>query len=247
MSFSGTQRDGTGLQHRRRATAVNDLSNIGARGQLLIAPSDRLAINATFDHTRQRPDGYTQVVAGVAPTLRTANRQYPQIAADLGYTPPSFNAFDRLTDVDTPLRSYQDLGGSVPERSTGKLAPGWSRRRTAWRYWDWNPSNDRDFIGLPVTTISAAPSKQRQWTQEVRYAGRCRRDFESRCRRLRLSADDRLWIRRSNRSRGRPPRAFSSRRRALAATPGLLDGYGYDQYVAFENVSAALFGQLRGR
>ena len=26
---------------------------------------------------------------------------------------------------------------------------------------------------------------------------------------------------------------------ALAATPGLLDGYGFDQYVAFENVSAA--------
>ena len=40
------------------------------------------------------------MVAGVAPTLRPANRQYPQIAADLGYTPPSFNAFDRVTDVD---------------------------------------------------------------------------------------------------------------------------------------------------
>ena len=42
---------------------------------------------------------------------------------------------------------------------------------TAYRYWNWDPSNDRDFIGLPVTTISAAPSKQNQWTQEVRYAG----------------------------------------------------------------------------
>jgi hypothetical protein len=40
----------------------------------------------------------------------------------------------------------------------------------AWRYWNWDPSNDRDFIGLPVTTISANPSKQRQWTQELRYA-----------------------------------------------------------------------------
>jgi iron complex outermembrane receptor protein len=42
---------------------------------------------------------------------------------------------------------------------------------TAYRYWDWDPSNDRDFIGLPVTSISAAPSRQSQWTQEVRYAG----------------------------------------------------------------------------
>ena len=26
---------------------------------------------------------------------------------------------------------------------------------TAYRYWNWDPSNDRDFIGLPVDTISA--------------------------------------------------------------------------------------------
>ncbi len=123
-----------------------------------------------MDHTRQRPEGYTQVVAGVAPTLRPANRQYPQIAADLGYTPPSFNAFDRVTDIDTPLRSYQDLGGASLTIDW-KLGPGRLTSTTAWRYWDWNPSNDRDFIGLPVTTISAGTSKQRQWTQEIRYAG----------------------------------------------------------------------------
>ena len=51
------------------------------------------------------------------------------------------------------------------------VGPGRLTSTTAWRYWNWNPSNDRDFIGLPVTTISAAPSKQQQWTQEVRYAG----------------------------------------------------------------------------
>ena len=135
---------------------MNDLNNLGVRGQLLFAPSDKLAITVAVDHTRQRPKGYTQVVAGVAPTLRPANRQYPQIAADLGYTPPSFNAFDRLTDVDTPLRSYQDLGGASLNVDW-KLGPGRLTSTTAWRYWNWNPSSDRDFIGLPVTTISAAP------------------------------------------------------------------------------------------
>ena len=103
---------------------MNDLNNLGVRGQLLFAPSDKIAITAAVDNTRQRPEGYTQVVAGVAPTLRTANRQYPQIAADLGYTPPSFNAFDRLTDVDTPLRSYQDLGGaSLTRRLEARAGP----------------------------------------------------------------------------------------------------------------------------
>ena len=138
---------------------MNNLNNLGLRGQLLFTPSDRAAITLAVDHTRQRPEGYTQVVAGVAPTLRPANRQYPQIAADLGYAPPSFNAFDRLTDVDTPMRSYQDLGGASLTLDW-RLGPGRLTSTTAWRYWDWEPSNDRDFIGLAVTAVSAAPSKQ---------------------------------------------------------------------------------------
>ncbi len=241
VSFSGTQRDGTVYNAATRA-AVNDLSNVGARGQLLIAPSDRLAINATFDHTRQRPDGYTQVVAGVAPTLRPANRQYPQIAADLGYTPPSFNAFDRLTDVDTPLRSYQDLGGSSVNIDW-KAGGGQVTSTTAWRYWDWNPSNDRDFIGLPVTTISAAPSKQRQWTQEVRYAGDLATNLNlvAGVFAFRQTIDSNPSFKQEQ---GSAAARFLLAPTALAATPGLLDGYGYDQYVSFENVSAAVFGQV---
>ena len=82
LSFSGTQRDGT-VYNVRTQERVNDLDNAGLRGQLLVAPSDKVAILWPADYSRQRPDGYTQVVAGVAPTLRPANRQYPQIAADL--------------------------------------------------------------------------------------------------------------------------------------------------------------------
>jgi len=83
VSFSGTQRGGT-VENVATREAVNNLSNVGLRGQVLFAPSDNLAVTVSVDHTRQRPDGYTQVVAGVAPTLRPANRQYPQIAAALG-------------------------------------------------------------------------------------------------------------------------------------------------------------------
>ena len=169
------------------------------------------------------------MVAGVAPTLRPANRQFDADRRRLGYTPPSFNAFDRLTDVDTPLRSYQDLGGASLNIDW-KLGPGRLTSTTAWRYWNWNPSSDRDFIGLPVTTISAAPSKQQQWTQEVRYAGDFSRALQ--LRRRRVPASTRRSIRIRSSSRSRAPRAARScwRRRRRAATPGLLDGYGYHQY-----------------
>ena len=209
---------------------------------MLFAPSDRIAVTAAVDHTRQRPEGYTQVVAGVAPTLRPANRQYPQIAADLGYTPPSFNAFDRLTDVDTPLQSYQDLGGSSLTIDW-KVGPGRLNSTTAWRYWDWKPSNDRDFIGLPVTTISAAPSKQQQWTQEVRYAGDLSRSVNvvggAFVFSQKLDSNPSF-----KQEQGSAAARFLLAPSAAAATPGLLDGYGFDQFLAFRNVSAAVFGQV---
>ena len=171
-----------------------------------------------------------------------ANRQYAQIAADLGYTPPSFNAFDRLTDTDTPWRSYQDLGGAslTIERTLG---PGRLTSITAWRYWDWNPSNDRDFIGLPVTTISAGPSKQRQWTQEVRYAGDVSPALNFVAGAFVFPPDARLGPV-IKQEQGAAAARFLLAPSAQAATPGLLDGYGSDQYLKFENVSAALFGQL---
>jgi len=241
LSFSGTQRDGT-LFNTRTQDDVNDLNNLGARGQLVFAPSDAFAVTAAADHTRQRAEGYTQVVAGVAPTLRPPSRQYPQIAADLGYTPPSFNAFDRTTDIDSPLRSYQDLGGASLTIDW-KLGRGRLNSTTAWRYWDWDPSNDRDFIGLPVTTISAGTSKQRQWTQEVRYAGDVSRrlNFVAGTFLYRQEIDSDPVIKQEQ---GAAAARFLLAPTPNAATPGLLDGYGFNQYLKYQNVSAALFGQL---
>ena len=242
LSFSGTQRDGT-VYNVKTQDHVNNLNNLGVRGQVLFAPSDALAITVALDDTRQRPNGYTQLVAGVVPTLRAANRQYAQIAAGLNYAPPSFNSFDRKTDVDTPLRSYQDLGGASLAVDW-KLGPGRLNSTTAWRYWNWDPSSDRDFIGLPVTTISAAPSRQRQWTQEVRYAEDVSRrlNFVVGAFAFRQTLDSDPVFKQEQ---GAAAAAFLLAPSANASTPGLLDGYGYNQTVTYGNTSAAVFGQLQ--
>jgi iron complex outermembrane receptor protein len=241
LSFSGSQRDGT-VYNVRTQQFVNTLNNVGVRGQILFAPSEALAVTFAVDGTRQRPNGYTQVVAGVAPTERPANRQYAAIAASLNYTPPSFNAFDRVTDIDTPLRSNQGLGGTSLNIDW-KLGPGRLTSSTAWRYWNWDSSSDRDFLGLPITTISAAPSKQRQWTQEVRYAGNV-------TKRANFVAGVFVFHQTLNsdpafkQEQGAAAAAFLLAPSAAAATPGLLDGYGYNQTVRYGNTSAAGFGQL---
>jgi iron complex outermembrane receptor protein len=242
ISFSGTGRDGT-VYNVRTEQRVNNLNNVGVRGQLLFAQSDRIAVTLAVDATRQHPDGYTQVVEGVAPTLRPANRQYTAIAASLHYTPPSFNAFDRLTDIDTPLRSNQDLGGASLNIEW-KAGPGRFTSTTAWRYWDWDPSSDRDFLGLPITTVSGAPSKQRQWTQEVRYAADVSRqlNFVAGVFAFHQTIDSDPAFKQEQGSAAAP---FLLAPGANASTPGLLDGYGYSQTVTYGNTSAAIFGQLQ--
>ena len=138
------------------------------------------------------------------------------------------------------------LPGSRRRLADGRLdgRPGRLTSTTAWRYWDWDPSNDRDFIGLPVTTISAAPSTQRQWTQEIRYAGRLRRRAELRRRRLRVPASARLGPVASSRNRARRRRAFSWRRARWRRRPACSTDTASTSTSSSTNVSAALFGQL---
>ena len=169
LSFSGTRRDGN-VYNVATNEKVNNLDNTGLRGQLLIRPSDRTDIMISADYTTQDPKGFAQVFAGVVPTQRSEYRQFEAIIDHFGYEPPSRDPFDRLIDHDTPWKSGNDMGGAALNIDTD-VGPGTLTATTAWRFWEWDPSNDRDFLGLPVTTLSQAPSKHSQWTQEVRWAG----------------------------------------------------------------------------
>jgi iron complex outermembrane receptor protein len=244
LSFSGTRRDGV-LFNVRTQDDLNDLNNLGVRSQLLAVPSENLEIVISGDVTRQRPEGYAQVVAGVTPTLRPANRQFAAIIADLQYRPPSFNGFDRVTDTDTPWRSNQELGG-LAVNLDWETGAGTLTSISAWRFWNWDPSNDRDFLGLPITTVSAAPSKQRQWTQEIRFDGRISDtlSYVVGAFGFKQTIDSAPTQRQEQ---GAAAARFLLAPSAAAATPGLLDGYGQDLLIDFDNSSAALFGQLEWR
>jgi len=181
LSFSGTQRDGT-LYNVVSQERVNDLNNVGLRGQLLFTPSDETDITFAIDYTRQRPVGYAQVLAGAVPTLRAPARQFWQIINDLGYVPANadpatqtIRPFDRVIDTLTPWRSGNETGG-VSFNLDKEVGAGTLTVTTAWRNWIWDPSNDRDYLELAVATLSQAPSKHEQLTQEVRWAG----DFSDR-------------------------------------------------------------------
>ncbi|WP_264526379.1 TonB-dependent receptor [Flavobacterium sp. N502536] len=240
ISFSGTQRDGL-IDNVATGRPTNSLNNQGIRGQLLFTPSDNTNIILAADITTQRPDGYAQVVAGVAPTQRAAYRQFDAIIKDLNYQLPSQNAFDRKIDHDTPWRSGQDMGGVSLNIDT-KIGSGTLTSTTAWRFWNWDPSNDRDFTGLQVLAKSQNPTRQTQFTQEVRYAGQLTSKISG--------VVGAFFIDQTSQTNGTEEsgnaqwRFSQSSTSALWKTPGLFEGYGIKTDARIRASSAAVFGQI---
>ncbi|AQR75705.1 TonB-dependent receptor [Sphingomonas sp. LM7] len=169
LGISTTSRRGT-IFNVATGNYINEQDNIGLRGALLWHASDSLSLTLSGDYNRQDPECCAQIYVRYGPTQRPANRQYPALTAALGYTVPSTNPFDRLTDVDAELNALNVLGGASL-RGELNLGSGTLTSVTAWRFWDWGPKNDRDFTGLPITTLSQNPTRQDQFTQEFRYAG----------------------------------------------------------------------------
>lgn len=240
LSFSGTSRDGL-VDNVATGRPTNTLNNQGIRGQLLWTPTVNTNIIFAADITTQRPDGYAQVIAGVAPTQRAAYRQFNAIIADLNYQLPSQNAFDRKIDQDTPWRSNQDMGGLSLNIDT-KIGGGTLTSTTAWRFWNWDPSNDRDFTGLQVLAKSQNPTRQTQITQEVRYAGQLTSKISG--------VAGVFFIDQTSQTDGTEEsgsaqwRFAQSSTSALWKTPGLFEGYGIKTDANIRASSAAVFGQI---
>lgn len=169
VSFSGTKRNGT-IYNVNSQKWINNLDNQGIRAQLLYTPTSKIKINLTGHFNSSVPEGYAQVIAGVAPTNRAAYRQFNNIIADLNYQLPSSNPFDRVVDQNTTWKSHNDIGGASLNADF-KIGRGILTSTSAWNFWTWNPSNDRDFTGLSVLQKSQATSRQEQTSQELRYAG----------------------------------------------------------------------------
>ena len=243
LSLTSTQREGI-LYNVATQEKVNDLDNIGLRTQLLVTPNERMDVTFVLDYTNQEPKGYAQVFAGAVPTQRSAYRQFETIIADLGYEPPSRDPFDRLIDHNTPWKSGNEMGGASANIDV-EVGPGTLTSTTAWRFWNWDPSNDRDYLGLPVGTLSQAPSTHEQVTQEIRWAG----DLSDKVSGVFgfFAFDQKL-----NTDQVHTEQAGAALYRFLwtapntpaAATPELFDGYTSEITSELNTVSAALFGQI---
>ena len=171
LSGALTRRDGV-IRNVRTGQWLNNVHNDTLRGQLLFMPSADFSLRVIGDWTSFRNTCCTQVYVRVAPTLKPVAQQYPALAAGAipgGYTPPSLNPFDRVTDIDADLGVDTNEGG-VSAIADWKLGSATITSVSAWRFWNWDAANDRDYTGLPIQLTQHIPSRQDQFSQELRIA-----------------------------------------------------------------------------
>ena len=242
VSFSGTQRNGT-LYNVATDSYINDINNLGVRGQLLYTPSDQVKVLLTGDITDQKPDGYGWGIAGVVTTQRAAYRQFNAIIKDLGYEVPYKSAFERKVDLDTKSRADNQLGG-VSLNTDIKIGNGTLTSTTAYRYWKWIPLNDRDYTGLPVFTISAGNSLHDQWSQEFRYSGKVGEKVSGVIGLFGLWQDLKTDPVHTEEAGSAQWRFAQNSTSPLWATPGLLDNYGIRTTYGIKSTGLAAYTQI---
>ncbi len=216
----------------------NNVRNAEFRAQLLYTPVDSFRLRLIGDYSSFNSHCCTQVYFAVGTTLKPAARQYPALAAGAGYAPASLDPYDRLADIDAPLAVDTNEGG-VSAIADWNLGAATLTSVSAWRYWNWDAANDRDYTSLSIQTLQHIPSRQDQYSQELRLASNGTRQIDY--------VAGLYWFAQTITGEpitqygpvatywllGKPP-AFPS---------NLLDGYGTDGDTRFHSDSWAGFGE----
>ncbi|GGF02237.1 iron complex outermembrane recepter protein [Chishuiella changwenlii] len=242
ISFSGTQRDGN-LYNVYTNRKINDINNLGFRGQLLFTPTKDIKLVLSGDYSAQKPDGYGWAVAGVVKTQRADYRQFDAIIKDLGYEIPYKNAFERKIDLDTQSKADNKLGG-IALNADIKIGNGTLTSTSAWRHWKWDPLNDRDYLGIPVYTVSSGNSVHDQWSQEFRYSGKINEKITGVVGVYGLWQDlrtDPVHIEEAGSALWRFQQNSDS---PLWQTPRLFDGFGIKTKYGIKSTSLAVYTQI---
>ena len=241
LSAQISKRDGV-LRNVRTGNDLNALNNYAWRAQLLFEVSPTLSLRLTADASDQNAACCTQNFLRIGKSQRSAARQFPALAGGLGYEPPSRDVYERLVDVDIePMIDTQD--GGISLIADKQIGEGQVTSISAWRYWDWDVGNDRDFTGIPIQTVQRIPSRQDQISQEIRYAS----DADQRLRHVSGIFYFAQSVGGNPTSIYGPEAAYWLLNQAafnVQIPRNLLDGYGQAGRSQFDMNSYAVFGEI---
>jgi len=237
LSGAITQRGGV-LHNVFAHEKDNDIGNIAVRGEMLYQPNNNFHLRFSADYSQFLNHCCTQVTVTVGQTLKPAARQFPAMAAALNYIPPSTNPYNRVADIDAALGSNTDEGG-LAATADWNLGPVTLTSITAYRWWNWDAANDRDYTSIPVQLLQHIPSYQRQMSQEFRIASNGSNIIDY--------VAGLYWF--YQRITGTPITAYGPQATFWLLGPApqfpanLLDGYRTDGFTRFNTFSYAAFGE----
>jgi iron complex outermembrane receptor protein len=167
LSIGGTLRDGM-IHDVTTGKDINNENNVGLRGQLLYHRNEDFSIRFVADYNHQQEACCGLGIVGIGTTLKPPAQQFAALAAQAGYAPLA-DPFDRKVDLNTQVQANQTIGG-LSAIADWNLGTATITSITAWRTWNWDPLNDRDYTKLSIMTVSSNFDNQNQYSQELRIA-----------------------------------------------------------------------------
>ena len=242
-----SDRDGT-YPNLFNGQAQNGRQGWGVRAQLLATPADNLSIRLIGTHGHQQFPTMSPVILSV---YNPAALQARMAAA--GYTLTTSNARDRQVNINSPLNARTTFDSVSGHLDWGLGSAGDLTAITAYEKWSCFTNNDNDYTQLDAISDYGSCNKERQFSQELRWASARDRPVEATVggflSRQRLQVDSRvrfgsqyhIWA--ANPSATRFP-AINGKTWAQGAYAAALTGAGFDSQAVFETNTEALFGNV---
>ena len=172
LSIADTHRDGF-IHNLHNDRWGQDYDNFTARGQVLVTPAPGVTIRLIGDYSRQRQYASLNSLVGFFGTYTNGTvikNSFLDRVARFGYV-PVFDPFARTTDVDADVHANMESYG-LSGRVDWSLGGVTLTSISAYRWWDWYPSNDSDNTPLQVGELKGTGTinHQRQFSEELRLS-----------------------------------------------------------------------------
>ena len=178
LSAFYTGRDGT-IRNIDTGSTLNNQNKTGTRAQLYFEPGDALNLRLVADFSRQQENSGAQVLVDPGLTLANGSTRPNNIlvrTARFGYT-PTFNPYARQVSVDQ-RQTIETTGVGTSLEANWSFAGYTLTSVSAWRRWEFFPSNDMDYLPLDVQRTGGSNVWNRQLSQEIRIASPIHRTID---------------------------------------------------------------------
>ena len=170
-----TGRDST-IENIDTGSHLDNENKVGARAQLYFQPGDVLNLRLIADFTHQQENSGAQVLVDPGLTLANGSSRPNNIfarTARFSYT-PIFDPFARNVSIDQ-RQAIETTNVGTSLEANWNFAGYSLTAISAWRRWEFLPSNDMDYLPLDIQRTGGSNIWNRQLSQEIRIASPAQR------------------------------------------------------------------------